>query len=217
MVNAVAGANKKDTHLKNVNLTADYKVDEWIDARLITEDDPCPKCDAKINVKDAIEIGHTFKLGTKYSEALSARYLDENGKEKTVIMGCYGIGVNRILASLIETSHDDKGIIWPVSIAPYEVVVIPVNKNDEEVSGVAEKIYSELKENGHSVIIDDRDKSPGVKFKDAELIGFPVQVVIGKRNLDNGQIEIKERKSAESILVSPDELITNVNSLLQKP
>jgi prolyl-tRNA synthetase len=213
MINAVTGSNKVDRHLINVNPERDFRVKEWIDARVITVDDPCPKCGQGIEMKTAIEIGHTFKLGTKYSELLGAKYLDQKGAEKTMIMGCYGIGVNRILASLIECSHDENGIIWPMSLSPFDAVVIPVNKNDESVISESEKLYKKLVSEGQDVIIDDRsDKSPGVKFNDADLIGFPVKVILGKRSLDQGKIEIKLRKTGETVLVEKE----NVSEYLKK-
>ncbi len=215
MSNAVTGANKKDTHLKNVNLDRDFKAKEWFDARVITTEDACPKCSGEIEMKSAIEIGHTFKLGTKYSQALGAMYLDEEGKEKPVIMGCYGIGVNRILASLIERSHDENGIIWPVNIAPMEVVVIPLNRDEKEVVDLAEEIYSKLKAAKVDVIIDDRaEKSAGVKFKDSDLIGFPVQVIIGKKSLENGQVEIKNRKKNEKKMVGKGDAVETVKYIV---
>ncbi len=206
MVNAVTGSNVKDKHLINVNIGRDFKVGEWLDARMITIGDMCPKCGGNIEIKNAIELGHTFKLGTKYSESLNAKFLDENGKERFTVMGCYGIGVNRILAALIERSSDDEGIIWPVNLAPCEVIVIPVNKDDAPVVKEAERLYKELVSAGIDVILDDRDdKSPGVKFKDASLVGFPLQVVVGKRSLDKGKVEIKERKTGKSTLVNKDD------------
>lgn len=214
MRSAVTGANKKDAHIRNVDAERDLKVDEWIDGRVITSGDPCPKCGGTIELKQAIEIGHTFKLGTKYSASLGAKYLDRSGKEETIIMGCYGIGVNRILASLIEQSNDKDGIIWPLSLAPYEVVVVAVNKDDNAVISEAERIYEQLIDSGVDVAFDDRDKSPGVKFKDADLIGFPFQVVVGKKNLDNGKIEVKERAGKKMFLVNRDEIVTYVLELL---
>ncbi|MGB2600359.1 MAG: proline--tRNA ligase [Candidatus Omnitrophota bacterium] len=214
MVNGVTGANEKDKHLKNVNPDRDFKVDEWTDARIITEKDPCPKCGGTIELKEAIEVGHTFKLGTKYSESLGAKFLNEKGKEKLAVMGCYGIGVNRILAALIENSHDKDGIIWPVSLAPCEVSVIPVSREDKKVVAESEKIYTELKEAGIDVILDDREKTAGVKFKDSDLVGFPLQVVIGKKNLDNGKIEIKDRSTGEKTLAGKDETPKKVKKML---
>jgi len=205
--NAVVGANKKDKHIRNVSLKRDFNVDEWLDARDIIESDSCPKCGKKIEIQTAIEIGHTFKLGTKYSETLEARFLDANGKEHPVVMGCYGIGVNRILASLIETSYDENGIIWPLSISPCEVVVIPVKKEDEELNKEAERIYREMKEAGVDVLIDDREKSAGIKFKDTDLVGFPFQVIIGKKSIEQGKIEVRDRETKESVLVVKDEFL----------
>ncbi len=217
MVNAVTGANKKDTHLRNVNPDKDFRVNEWIDARVITEGDPCPKCSGKIEIKQAIEIGHTFKLGTKYTESLGATFLDESGKEKPVVMGCYGIGVNRILASLIEKSHDESGIIWPVNLAPSEVVIIPANRDDKTVVEEAEKIYNKLLEDKRDVIIDDRDfKSAGVKFKDSDLVGFPIQIVVGKKSLDQGKVELKDRATGEKKLIDKDKIIDEVKTMLDK-
>jgi prolyl-tRNA synthetase len=216
MVNAVAGANTKDKHFIGINHGRDFAVDEWIDARVINSDDVCPKCGEGIEIATAIEIGHTFKLGTKYSDPLNVCVLDENGKERQVIMGCYGIGVNRILASLVETSHDENGIIWPTDLAPYEVVIIIVNKNDDHVTAEAEKLYAHFKEEGLDVLIDDRtQKSPGVKFKDADLIGFPVQVIVGKKSLDQEKVEVKDRRTGSSTLVGQDEVIDKVRDLLK--
>lgn len=207
MSNFVTGANKKDIHLCNVNIDRDFRVDKWIDARTIREDDKCPRCLAGISVKHAIEIGHTFKLGTKYSEQLNTVFLDEKGKERTAIMGCYGIGVTRILASLIESNYDENGIIWPVSVSPYEVVIIPVKKDNQVLYTEAENIYKTLKLSGIDVIIDDRDKSAGIKFKDADLIGFPLQVIIGEKCLGQNKIEIKGRKTGQSTLIDKDKVI----------
>ncbi|MFH1552041.1 MAG: proline--tRNA ligase [Candidatus Omnitrophota bacterium] len=214
MAGAVTGANEKDKHLRNVNPGRDFDVDEWIDARVIIPGDPCPKCGSKIAIKYAIEIGHTFKLGTKYSDTLDLTFLDDKGKTRPVIMGCYGIGVNRILAALIERSHDKDGIIWPVALSPCEVVVIPVNREDEKLIREAERIYEELKEAGVDVMIDDRDKSAGVKFKDADLVGFPLQVVIGKKNLEQGKIEVKTRATKKMDLVDKKGLLDHVKEAL---
>ncbi|MFH1411304.1 MAG: proline--tRNA ligase [Candidatus Omnitrophota bacterium] len=205
--NAVTGANKKDKHLINVCPGRDFDVDGWIDARGITESDPCPKCGKTVAIEQAIEIGHTFKLGTKYSEPLQAKFLDKEGKERFAVMGCYGIGVNRILASLIESSYDKDGIIWPLSISPCEAVVIPLKKENEELNSEAERVYEEMQRAGIDVIIDDRERSAGIKFKDADLIGFPFQIIIGKKSMDQGKIEIKDRAAKESVLVARDEFL----------
>ena len=214
MVAAVVGANEKDKHIINVVPGRDFKAEKWIDARVITESDPCPKCGGKIEMKSAVEIGHTFKLGTKYSIPLGASYTDEKGEMKPLVMGCYGIGVNRILASLIETSYDKDGIIWPASLSPAEVVVIPVKMNDEEITRAAEEVYKELTAAGIDVILDDRDKSPGIKFKDADLVGFPVQIVIGKKSLAENKVEVITRRGKTSELVERDGFIEKVRSVL---
>jgi len=216
ILNGVCGANKKDEHYKNVNCDVDFKVDKFIDGRCITEDDRCPKCTSKIKIKSAIEIGHTFKLGTKYTKALNATYLDADGKEQTIIMGCYGIGVNRILASLIETSYDDGGIIWPMSICPCQVSIIPIKYEDKEIKEVSDKIYEELVSLGVDVILDDRDKTPGVKFKDSDLVGFPVQVVVGKKGLLQEKIEVKIRKTGKTEMVSIKEVSSFVRDLVNE-
>lgn len=214
--NAVTGANKKDRHLKNVNFPRDFKVDKWLDLRNITVGDVCPDCSSEISLTDCIEIGHTFKLGTKYSKALEAKFLSEDGKEKTAIMGCYGIGVNRIIAALIENSHDADGIIWPLSVAPFEVVVMPLKTDDEDIVSSAEDLYEKLSEDSVDVLIDDRSVSAGIKFKDADLVGFPVQVVIGRRALSQGNVEIKVRKSGEKKLVKKDKAIDEIGKILNE-
>jgi prolyl-tRNA synthetase len=179
--------------LKGVNRERDFQVDKFADLRDAAQGDPCPRCNGPLVVDHAIEVGHVFKLGTKYSEALSAKFLDTDESQKTILMGCYGIGVNRILAGLIETSHDDSGIIWPLALAPYEVVLAPLKVNDEETMAVAEKMHRDLTDAGIDVMLDDRDQRPGVKFKDADLIGFPLRVVLGPRGLKEGKVEVKWR------------------------
>ncbi|MBI4222648.1 MAG: proline--tRNA ligase [Planctomycetes bacterium] len=180
--NFVTGANKSDTHLLDVNPDRDFKIDQIANIRYVTRGDKCPKCSHELDVSQGIEVGHVFKLGTKYSDALKARFLDANGKENSIIMGCYGIGINRIIASLIERSHDENGIIWPLSLAPYQVIIIPVNVNDTNSMGMANSIYDDLTNNeGTDVLLDDRDQRPGVKFKDADLIGIPIKIIIGKK------------------------------------
>ena len=164
MVNAVVGANKEDTHLINVNLGRDFAVTQTADLREAESGDPCPRCDGQLVGARGIEVGQVFKLGTKYSSALNAVFLDEDGKECPIIMGCYGIGVGRTVAAVIEQNHDDDGICWPMSIAPYHVIVVPVSIKDEEQAAVAADIYKELEEAGIEVVFDDRDERPGVKF-----------------------------------------------------
>ena len=215
MVNVVVGANKPDKHLVNVNLDRDFKVDLFGDVRNAVVGDACPRCGAPLTMQNAIEVGHVFKLGTKYTEALNAKYLDESGSLQTIIMGCYGIGVSRIIAGLAETSHDDFGIIWPVALAPYEVCVCPVKANDEESMAAAQKIADGLEAAGVDVILDDRDERPGVKFKDADLIGFPVRITIGK-SLKDGQVEVKWRWDSSSSLVGVDEVVETLVAQLNE-
>ena len=191
--NAVTGANQADAHLTGVNPDRDFQPAGYADLRNAADGDPCPRCSGKLRLRHAIEVGHVFKLGTKYSEALGARFLDAQEQLRPIIMGCYGIGVNRILASLIETNHDGNGIVWPVSIAPYEVLLAPVNVADAETSRVAGELHDGLSAAGIDVLLDDRDQRAGVKFKDADLIGFPLRVVIGERGLKQGKLEVKWR------------------------
>ncbi len=193
IVNGVTGANQADTHLVNVNPGRDFQPECYADLRNAIDGDPCPRCSGMLKMRHAIEVGHVFKLGTKYSEALNARFLDSDEKLKPIIMGCYGIGINRIIAGLIETSHDDQGIVWPVSLAPYEVLICPVKITDEPSRKAAEELGNRLEAAGIEVLIDDRDVRAGVKFKDADLIGFPLRVVIGERGLKEGKIELKWR------------------------
>jgi prolyl-tRNA synthetase len=190
---AIVGANVADAHFTGAARGRDYHVDQFIDLRSAGDGDPCPRCDGRLALRHAIEVGHVFKLGTRYSDALSARFLDEKEQLHPAIMGCYGIGVNRIIAALIETNHDDNGILWPMSLAPYEVVLVPLNVNQQDVMDVAHQLYHELTHAGVEVLMDDRDQRPGVKFKDADLIGIPLRVVIGGRSLKDGQLEIKWR------------------------
>ena len=196
MVNFVAGAGERDYHLKNVNWGRDFKVEAFVDVSEVKGGEPCPKCGAPLIEKRGIEVGHIFKLGTKYSEAMGATFVDENGVERPIVMGCYGIGVTRVMAAAVEQNHDDNGIIWPKEIAPFEVVIIPVNVKKKEIVEVAEKIYGELLNRSVDVLIDDRNESPGFKFKDADLIGIPYQVIVG-RGVQNGTVEVKNRKTGE--------------------
>ena len=201
MVNIIVGANKAQKHLVNVNLDRDFTVDLYADIRNAIPGDPCPHCGESLTMQNAIEVGHVFKLGTKYTTALNGKYLDDALAQQTIIMGCYGIGVSRIVAGLAETSHDESGLIWPVALAPYEVCVCPVKATDPEALQAAEAIAAELEARGVDVIIDDRDERPGAKFKDADLIGFPVRITIGK-GLAEGKVEVKWRWSQDSELVS---------------
>lgn len=216
MKNFVTGANKKEFHLLNVNHTRDFEVTQFSDFRMAEPGDPCPKCGkGSYVITKGIEVGHIFKLGTKYSESMNATYLDKDGKQKYMIMGCYGIGIGRTAAAAIEQNHDDDGIIWPVQLAPFEVIVVPVNTNDDEVRNVADTIYLKLKKKGIDVAIDDRDERAGVKFNDADLIGYPLRINVGKKNLKEGNVEIFVRKNKETFVVKREESVSKTLELLE--
>ncbi len=204
IANAVVGANRTDTHFTGVNLGRDFQVDQFADLRNAVDHDPCPRCSAKLAMRNAVEAGHVFKLGTKYSEALGANFLDDKEQLHPIIMGCYGIGVNRILASLIETNHDENGIIWPVALAPYEVLIEPLKVTDDETMKVARQLHDELSAAGIEVLMDDRDVRAGVKFKDADLIGIPLRVVVGPRGLKEGKLEVKWRWDSDAEMIALD-------------
>lgn len=197
MHNVCCGANKEGYHFINVNPGRDFTPTHVADIRLIQEGDPCPHCGGEVSKARGIEVGQVFKLFTKYSSALKATYLDENGKEQPMVMGCYGVGVSRTMAAAIEQNYDENGIIWPIEIAPYHVLVVPVNTKDEASAAKAEEIYMQLKKVGLETVIDDRNERPGVKFKDADLIGYPLRVVIGPKTLTEGKLEVKIRKTGE--------------------
>jgi len=197
MHNVCCGANKEGYHFINVNPDRDFTPTYVADIRLIQEGDPCPHCGGEVSKARGIEVGQVFKLFTKYSSALKATYLDENGKEQPMVMGCYGVGVSRTMAAAIEQNYDDNGIIWPIEIAPYHVLVVPVNTKDEASAAKAEEIYMQLKKVGLETVIDDRNERPGVKFKDADLIGYPLRVVVGPKTLTEGKLEVKIRKTGE--------------------
>ena len=197
MHNVCCGANKEGYHFINVNPGRDFITTYVADIRLIQEGDPCPHCGGEVSKARGIEVGQVFKLFTKYSSALKATYLDENGKEQPMVMGCYGVGVSRTMAAAIEQNYDDNGIIWPIEIAPYHVLVVPVNTKDEASAAKAEEIYMQLKKVGLETVIDDRNERPGVKFKDADLIGYPLRVVVGPKTLTEGKLEVKIRKTGE--------------------
>lgn len=214
MVNMVTGANREDYHLKNVNIGRDFSVESFADLRVSRPGDACPRCQGSIKFVRGIEVGHVFKLGTKYSKAMKAAYLDRDGKEKTMIMGCYGIGIGRTVAACIEQNYDQNGIIWPMPLAPYAVIVTPVNINEAAVMKASEAIYAELLACGVEVILDDRDERAGVKFKDADLIGIPLRVVVGPKNLAQGQVELKIRKTGESMLYATGDIVTEVRKII---
>ena len=212
MANFIVGACETDYHFKNVNIGRDFTPDKIADVRNAVEGDACPKCGKPLKMARGTEVGHIFKLGTKYSDALNCIYLDKDGKENPMIMGCYGIGVSRTLAAIIEQNHDDDGIKWPVVAAPYKVIVVPTKVNDEENMGLAEQIYNRLQDEGVEVLLDDRNERPGVKFKDADLIGIPLRITVGRR-ASEGIVEIKYRASGESAEVSVEEAFVAVKNL----
>lgn len=214
MYNFVVGANETGYHLVNVNYGRDFE-GKVGDFRNVTEGEACPNCGEKITISRGTEVGHIFKLGTKYSEPMKATFADENGKEKPFLMGCYGIGVTRTLASIIEQHNDENGIIWPLSVAPYHVSVIPVNIKDENQMKIAEDIYNELKSLGVEVIMDDRNERAGVKFKDSEIMGIPMRITVGKKIVDN-QVEFKLRDGGENEVISIEDVVSRVKAEFEK-
>jgi len=214
MYNFIVGANETGFHYENVNYSRDF---EGIvgDFRNAAEGDVCPRCGSEISIARGIEVGHIFKLGTKYSEAMGANFIDENGEAKPLIMGCYGIGINRTMATIIEQHNDENGIIWPLSVAPYKVIVVPVAIKDEEQMKVAEKLYNELKALGIDVVMDDRDERAGVKFKDADLIGVPMRVTVGKK-INEGKVEFKLRNSSDIEVIDIDAVVNRVKEEFKK-
>ena len=215
-VNAVTGANKNEKHLVNVNPFRDFSTTKCADLRNAADGDPCPRCSGKLAIQSAIEVGHVFKLGTKYSECLNAKFLDADETQKTIIMGCYGIGVNRIVAGLVETSYDDSGIIFPVNLAPYEVVICPMKVDNIDMMELAKTLHDEFEKQGIDCIVDDRDQRAGVKFKDADLIGFPVRIVIGDKGLAAGQLEIKWRWEQKSTMLPIESAVSMLATMLDE-
>ena len=216
MHNVCCGANEEGYHLVNVNPGRDFTPTFVADIRLMAEGDPCPHCGAPVKKARGIEVGQVFKLFTKYSKAMHATYLDENGKEQPMVMGCYGIGVGRTMAAAVEQNNDKDGMIWPVAIAPYEVLVVPVNVKDEASTAKAEEIYAALQKAGVETVIDDRKERPGVKFKDADLIGYPIRVVVGPKTLTTGELEVKIRRSGEVKMLPLDsDYIATIKEMLQ--
>jgi prolyl-tRNA synthetase len=215
VANSTVGANVEGKHYINVNIDRDYKADIIGDIRMVQASENCPKCSGKLDIARGIEVGQVFKLGKKYSEALNAKVLDQNGKEQHMTMGCYGIGVSRTAAAAVEQNYDEFGIIWPRAIAPFEVDVIPANIKDEAQMEGAEKIYSELLKKSVDVCIDDRNERAGFKFKDADLIGFPLKVIVGK-GIAEGKVEVKIRRSGEAFEVEVEKAVEFVLELLEK-
>lgn len=216
MKKAVCGANKEDYHFVDAIPSTEFRIDQVHDLRMMEPGEACLKCGVPLKEARGIEVGQVFKLGTKYSKALGATFLDLKGEEKFCVMGCYGVGVSRSIAAAVEQNHDDYGIIWPMPLAPYQCIIIPVSSKDALVVETAEKLYKELQRLGVEVIIDDRDERAGVKFKDADLVGYPLRVTIGSKTLANGEVELRERKTSETQLVLVEEVTALVKSLIEK-
>lgn len=213
--NLVAGANRENYHTKNVNYGRDYEGHIVADLKVLKEGDPCPVCGAPVKHARGIEVGQVFKLGTKYSESMGATYKDENQKEQLIVMGCYGIGVTRTLAAVVEQHHDENGIIWPMSVAPYHVIITLINPDDEAQAKVADDLYKELSKAGVEVLLDDRKERPGVKFKDADLLGIPVRITVGKLAAD-GQVEYKLRRDADKEVLTAEEALSKAIAIVNE-
>ncbi len=214
MNNSVTGANEVDYHYKNVNIERDVEeIEDFTDLRRVQVDDPCPECTSPLEIKAGIEVGHIFKLGTKYSESMGVTYLDENGEENPIVMGSYGIGITRLVAAAIEQNHDEHGIIWPEPIAPFQVIIVALGGSDE-VEAASENLYKNLQEAGVETLLDDRDERAGVKFNDSELIGIPVRVTIGSRSLSENKVEVQLRRSGEEFMLDTDNACEELVELL---
>ena len=210
--NFIIGANEDDYHFINTNFS-DFEVTQFADISNVKEGDPNPEGEGSLHFTKGIEVGNTFKLGTDYSKAMNLEYLDQNNQLQDVFMGSYGIGIGRTLAALVEQNHDDKGIVWPINLAPYPVAIVLINSKNEVHLEYATNLYKELKSKGIDVIFDDRKARPGVKFNDIDLIGIPLRITIG-RDLDEGQLEFKERSKDDSVKVSVDEIVEHIQSFL---
>ncbi len=207
MSSFITGGNEKNFHLRNVVMNRDFTVESVADLRQITAEDPCPVCGAAIELTEGIEVGHIFKLGTKYSTSMNAVFQDSEGNEKPFIMGCYGIGVSRTVAAAIEQNHDDNGIIFPVPLAPYAAVILNLGVNDTAITEACEKLYGEMLDSGIDTLFDDRDERPGAKFKDADLLGIPYRVTVGKRFAKDGVVEVRRRLDGVTEEMTPTEVI----------
>ncbi|WP_308536972.1 His/Gly/Thr/Pro-type tRNA ligase C-terminal domain-containing protein, partial [uncultured Megasphaera sp.] len=212
--NGVTGANKAGYHYQNVNPSRDFQNVTVTTIRNMVAGDSCPHCGAPVEIVRGIEVGQVFELGTKYSEALHATFLDQNGKAKPYVMGCYGIGVTRTIAAAIEQFHDEHGIMWPVAIAPFEVAIVPVSSKDQDQVRIAGDLYQALKAAKADVLLDDRNERAGVKFNDADLIGYPVRVTVGKKSAAEGTVEIKIRRTGEQEVVAIDQAVARVQEIL---
>ncbi len=206
--NFVTGANEEDAHFINVNFPRDFEIQAFYDLRNVTQGDLCLRCGTPLELTRGIEVGHIFKLGRKYSAAMEATFLGQDGKEHPFVMGCYGIGISRTIAAAIEQNHDQNGIIWPLALAPYHVALLTLGVKDEELMSLSENLYRSLTQEGLEVLWDDRDERPGVKFKDADLIGLPFKLVVGKKFKESGQVEIKPRAKGEAQLLAPEKALS---------
>ena len=209
------GANEVDYHYTGARPGRDFAVDAWADLVTVVAGDPCPHCDGVLKGARGIEVSQVFELGTKYSEAMGASFMDEDGHEKPLLMGCYGVGVSRTLTAAVEQHNDEHGIIWPVSIAPYEVSLIPLDPKKEPCASTAERLFDELVSAGIETVMDDRDERPGVKFADNDLMGFPYQIVLGRRGLERGVVELKDRATGEREDVAVGEVVARVVALVE--
>jgi prolyl-tRNA synthetase len=212
MTNFTAGANEKNFHMQNINLARDFKVFQVADLRQITEQDRCPSCRGGLELTKGIEVGHIFKLGDSYSKALKATFQDSSSEEQNFIMGCYGIGVSRTVAAAIEQNHDKNGIIFPLPLAPLQAIILNLDPKNEEISSAAESLYEKLQHVGIEVLIDDRDERPGIKFKDADLIGIPYRITVGKRFAQEGEVEIRTRADGKTQSLSLDKVVAEIVS-----
>jgi prolyl-tRNA synthetase len=213
--NFVAGGNKPDLHLKNVNYPRDFQADVVADIATARAGDGCPNCGGTFTTTRGIEMGHIFKLGTIYSEKFEATFVDENAETRPAVMGCYGLGLGRAMAAIIEANHDDKGIIWPLSVAPYQVHICPLYREGTGVSQDAEKIYKELTDAGLEVLIDDREESPGVKFNDADLLGVPFRVTVSPRSLEKNGAELKKRSEKDAEIVPLTDIVGRLKGIIK--
>ena len=214
--NFIAGANKPDTHLKNVNYPRDFKIDLMADIAIARPGDDCPNCNGKLQSSHGIEVGHVFKLGIFYSDKMGASFLDQNGKSHPIIMGTYGIGLGRLLAAAVEQNHDDKGIIWPAAIAPYHVYLCPLRIENPEITETAEKLYQDLTDENVEVLFDDRNESPGIKFNDADLLGIPLRLTISPRTMESQSVEVKWRQEKQTELLPLEGITNTIKKFTQK-
>jgi prolyl-tRNA synthetase len=217
MRGAVTGANEANAHYVEVDQERDFTPSAFADLRIATAGDPCPRCEPGVlETYRGIEVGQIFYLGTKYSEALGATYLDAEGRERPIEMGCYGIGISRLVAAAIEQNYDANGIIWPMSIAPFQVLLLPINYKDKAIQKVCDELYQALQERGVEIILDDRDERPGVKFKDADLVGIPLRVTVGAKGLEKGCIELRWRRDGKSQEVPIDKAADTLAALVRE-